>query len=187
MLTDSLKKVLEDYMVPDVYPVSELPYLPSGRLDRQKLLKLYKFRLMESRSSFLLLIWDQVSEHDLFLSMQIIKGTPEEWKSLNMTIGEKQAAKILFEAISRKFTHNLASLVYILYVYIHKYVQNIDTIGLTLRFVMSNYHTSIWEIGVNSLNALLIVYVCRENGYLICNIPILTCLSSLKTKLLIIF
>ncbi len=48
MVTEALKKVLEDYMVPDIYPMIELPYLPSGRLDRQKLLKAYKFRRMES-------------------------------------------------------------------------------------------------------------------------------------------
>jgi hypothetical protein len=48
-LTAALSKVLEDILIPDIYvvPHSKLPYLPSGKLDRLKLVKMYKYRRME--------------------------------------------------------------------------------------------------------------------------------------------
>jgi len=77
-LKSALSQLLEPIKMPEIYPVPtpKLPYLTSGKLDRLKLVKMYKYRRMES--------------------------TPDDWKALGLGIAEKQAAKVLFEAISRK-------------------------------------------------------------------------------------
>ncbi|CAL8104229.1 unnamed protein product [Orchesella dallaii] len=68
------KEIVNEHIIPEVYPVDEFHYLASGRLDRHKLLKQYQYFRMDT--------------------------TKEEWESLHLSPPQMEAAKVLFKSVA---------------------------------------------------------------------------------------
>lgn len=66
----------EEHLMPQIFPVEQFYYLPSGRLDKYKLLKLYLYNTMNA--------------------------SPEEWQQVGLSPQQRNAAKVLFSAIASK-------------------------------------------------------------------------------------
>ncbi len=74
-LEETLKKnIKEEHLLPNIFIVEQFYYLPSGRLDKHKLLKQYLYYRMNCST--------------------------EEWQSIHVMPHQKSAAKVLFAAIA---------------------------------------------------------------------------------------
>lgn len=80
-LEETLKRnIKEEHLLPCIYVVEHFYYLPSGRLDKHKLLKQYFYYKMNASS--------------------------EEWQSIHVMPHQKSSAKVLFAAIASETQNN---------------------------------------------------------------------------------